>query len=97
MAEDELTVEYDGEALSRYKVECEPATGTGAVGKLRRVKNHVLFENSVIGSQLGLFDLAEVLGEEGWVKFLKLDEYAPQQPRRPNELQQVLFSCKEAI
>jgi len=45
-------------------------------------------------SQLRLFDLGEVLGEEGWMKFLKLDEYAP---RRPDELQQVLFSCTEAI
>jgi len=47
--------------------------------------------------QLRLFDLGEVLGEEGWVKVLKLDEYAPRRPRRPDELQQVLFSYTEAI
>jgi hypothetical protein len=39
----------------------------------------------------------EVLGEEGWVKFLKLDEYAPRYPRHPDELQQVLFAHAEAI
>jgi hypothetical protein len=30
IAEDALTVEYDGEALSRYEVECDPATGVNA-------------------------------------------------------------------
>ncbi len=36
--EDSLTVEYGGEALSRYEVECDPATGVGSVGRLRTVK-----------------------------------------------------------
>ena len=31
------------------------------------------------------------------MKVLKLDEYAPQRPRRPDKLQQVLFSYTEAI
>jgi putative transposase len=97
MAEDSLTVEYGGEALSRYEVECDPATSVGAVGRLRRVKGHTFFETSIILPQLRLFDLGEVLGEEGWIKFLKLDEYAPRWPRRPDELQQVLFSYTEAI
>jgi hypothetical protein len=97
VAEDALTVEYGGEALSRYEVECEPATGTGAVGRLRRIRSHTLFETTIISPQLRLFDLGEVLGEEGWVKFLKLNEYAPRQPRRPDELQQALFSYAEAI
>jgi hypothetical protein len=92
IAEDALTVEYDGEALSRYEVECDPATGVNAVGRLRRVKNHTLFETKIVPPQLRLFDLDEVLGEEGWVTFLKLDEYAPPQPRRSNELQQELFT-----
>ena len=30
-------------------------------------------------------------------RVLKLDEYAPQQSRRPDELQQVLFPYMEAI
>lgn len=95
VSEDALTVEYDGEALSRYEVECEPASGVTAVGRLRRVKGHTLFETTIVPSQLRLFDLSEVLGEEGWVKFLKLEEYAPRQARHPDELQQVLFSYGE--
>jgi hypothetical protein len=43
------------------------------------------------------FDLAEALGEEGWIKFIKLDEYTPRQSRRPEELQQVLLPYPEAI
>ncbi len=97
MAEDSLIVEYDGEALSRYEVECDPATGVGSVGRLRSVKGYTLFETSIVVHQLRLFDLAEVLGEEGWIKVLKLNEYAPPQPRRPGELQQVLFPYTEAI
>jgi putative transposase len=97
VAEDALTVEYGGEALSRYEVECDPASGVGAVGRLRRVKEHTLFETSVVVPQLRLFDLDEALGEEGWMKVLKLDEYAPRKPRRPEQLQQVLFPYTEAI
>src|SRR5215210_1202158 len=41
--------------------------------------------------------LGEVLGDEGWMKFLKLDEYAPRRPRLPNGLQQVLFPHSEAV
>jgi hypothetical protein len=44
--------------------------------------------------QLRLFDLGEVLGEEGRMKVLKLDEFSP---RRPDKLQQVLFSYTETI
>jgi len=95
--EDSLTVEYGGETLSCYEVEGDPASGVGAVGRLRQVKDHTLFETSVVMAQLRLFDLGEVLGEEGWMKVLKLDEYAPRRPRRPDKLQQVLFSYTEAI
>ena len=97
VAEDALTIEYGGEALCRYEVECEPAGGVSSVGRLRSVKECTLFETSVIVAQLRLFDLGEVLGEEGWMKVLKLDEYAPRKPRRPDQLQQVLFSYTEAI
>jgi hypothetical protein len=97
VSEDELTVEYDGETLSHYEVECDPATGTGAVGRLRRVKGHSLYETSFVVPQLRLFDLAEVLGEEGWVKFLTLEEYAPRRPRPADELQQILFAYTEAF
>jgi putative transposase len=97
VAEDSLTVEYGGEALCRYEVECEPANGVSSVGRLRSVKAHTLFETSIIVAQLRLFDLGEVLGEEGWMQVLKLDEYALRQPRRPDELQQVLFPYTEAV
>ena len=97
VAEDALTVEYGGEALCRYEVECDPAGGVSSVGRLRSVKDYTLFESSVIVAQLRLFDLGEVLGEEGWMKVLKLDEYAPRKPRRPDKLQQVLFPYTEAI
>jgi hypothetical protein len=59
-------VEYGGEALSRYEVECDPAVGVSSVGRLREVKGHTLFETSIILSQLRLFNLGEALGEEGW-------------------------------
>ena len=95
--EDSLTVEYGGEALSRYEVECASAVGVGAVGRLREVKGHTLFENSVILPQPRLFDLGEVLGDEGWMKFLKLDEYAPRRIRLLDGLQQVLFPYTEAV
>ena len=42
-------------------------------------------------------DLGKVLGEEGWAKVLKLDEYAPRRPQRPDKLQRVLFSYTEAV
>jgi putative transposase len=97
VAEDSLTVEYGGEALSCYEVECEPATGVSSVGRLRKVKSHTLFEISIVVPQLRLFELGEVLGEEGWIKVLKLEEYAPRLPRRPDKLQQVLFPYTEAV
>jgi hypothetical protein len=92
VAEDSLTIEYGGEALSRYEVECDPAGGVGFVGRLRRVKSHTLFETSIVVSQLRLFDLGEILGEEGWLKALKLEEYAPRRTTRQDALQEVLFA-----
>jgi hypothetical protein len=61
------------------------------------VKAHTLFETSIIVPQPRLFDLGEVLGEQGWIKVLKLEEYAPRKPRRPEQLQQVLFPYTEAV
>lgn len=96
MQEDSLTVEHGYESLSRYKVECDPVAGSSSLDRLQRVKGHMLFETSIILPQPRLFDLGEVLGEEGWRKFLKLDDYAPRQSRRPDKLQQVLFPYMEA-
>jgi len=97
LQEDSLTVEYGGEALSRYEVDYDAAGGKSSYGKLQEVKSPTLFETSLTLDQLKLFSLAEVLGDEGWIKVLKLEEYAPRQPHRPEELQQVLFSYTEAI
>ena len=95
--EDALTVEHGGEALSRYEVECAPAAGASAVGRLRKVKSHTLLENSVAPPQLRLFDLGEILGEEGWLKAIRLRDYTPRSPRSPELLQQVLFPYTQAI
>ncbi|MDQ5810481.1 MAG: hypothetical protein M3358_06990 [Actinomycetota bacterium] len=84
--------EHAGESLSRYEVEHEPSTG-----KLRGVGRPTLFETSIVLGQPRLFDLARALGEEGWLKVLKLGEYAPRKPRRLEALQQVLLAYTEAI
>ncbi len=44
-----------------------------------------------------LFGLAETLGDDGWLKALRLDDYAPRTPRRPAMLQQVLFAYTDAV
>ena len=82
-----LTVEFAGERLARYDVEYSPQTD-----RLREVKRPRLFEtlHLVADVQLKLFDL-EVLGETGWLKALRLDDYAPRSPKRPQSLQEVLF------
>jgi hypothetical protein len=41
--------------------------------------------------------LAQTLGEDGWLKVLRLDNYAPRSSRRPQMLQQVLFTYTDAI
>jgi len=93
-----LTLEYAGELLSRYEVELAKGSGSFAGGRLLTVTRPTLFETSHPRSrpQRRLFGL-EVLGESGWLKALKLEEYAPRRRRRPSALQQVLFSYTEAI
>jgi putative transposase len=83
-----LTVEYDGEPLSRYDVELAPGTG-----ELRSVGRPRLFETSRALAQLRLFALEEA----GWLKALKLEGYAPRAPRRPQALQEVLFAYTEVL
>ena len=43
-----------------------------------------------------LFGLAEGLGEDRWLKMLRLDDYAPRKRQRPGMLQQALFPYGEA-
>jgi len=99
----ELRVDgWSAKAIAGYlgtgrSTECDPPAGVSSVGRLRAVKGHTLFETSIILGQLRLFDLGEALGEEGWIKAIKLDEYAPRLPHGPDKLQQVLFPYAEAI
>lgn len=85
-----LTVEYSGETLSRYEVEYLPETG-----KVRRVGRPTLFETSFASSRPRLFEL-DSLGEGGWLKAVRLEDYSARKPRRPTSLQQVLFPYGEA-
>src|SRR5215218_10561823 len=74
LQEETLSVEYAGESLSSYEVRHDTA-GSGA-SRLREVTTPTLFETFCALRQLRLFDLAEALGEEGWLKVLRLDDYA---------------------
>ncbi|MBA3791471.1 MAG: helix-turn-helix domain-containing protein [Rubrobacter sp.] len=85
-----LTIEHDGETLSRYDVELVPDTG-----KLRSVGRPRLFETSHQRSlpQLRLF----ALDEADWLKIIKLEGYASRRLRPPLALQQVLFPYLDAL
>ena len=63
------------------------------------MRKPTLFETSYdVAGQMRLFGLAETLGEDGWLKVLRLDDYAPRSSRQPEKmLQQVLFTCTDAI
>jgi putative transposase len=89
LQEESLTLEYRGQPLSRYDVAFE-----GGTEDLRAVTRATLFETGHVLSQGRLFTLG-VLGEDGWLKALKLDGYAPRKPFRPQALQGVLFSHGE--
>jgi len=90
-------MEYAGETLSTYEVGSDDAGSGGSAGKLREVRNPTLFETSYALRQLRLFDLAEALGEEGWLKVLRLDDYAARRSWQPETLQQMLFPYTQAI
>ncbi len=85
-------LEHAGEALSRYEVQCEPTTGN-----LTAVSNPNLFETSgrLRQQQPKLFRLQEALGD-GWLKALRLKEYASRNPHQPQVLQQALFTHASA-
>ena len=70
----------------------ESAAGTG---RPRSVGRPRLFETPFAAPQPKLFALA-ALGEAGWLKAVKLEDYAPRKPRRPAMLQQALFPYGEA-
>jgi len=85
LQEKSLTLEYAGEALSRYNVEFLPGST-----KLKGVSGPELFETPRVLAQLRLFRL-ETLGEKGWLKLLKLDEYTARGSQRSVALQGSLF------
>lgn len=83
---DVLTMEYAGEPLARYEVHYSPSHA-----ELRKVGRATLFENSSVVNQPRLFDLTATLGEKGWLKALRLKNYAPRRSHRLPALQDVLF------
>jgi hypothetical protein len=82
--------------LSRYEVECLPG-GVRAAGKLKEVRCLELLETAHSLPQLRLFGLEEALGADGWLKALKLDEYAPRRFGQAQALQEVLFPYASAL
>ena len=93
LQEKSLMLEHAGEVLSRYEVEFLPGSD-----KLREVRKPSLFETPHRRNrpQGRLFGLNEILGD-GWLKALKLEEYAPRRPRRPQALQEVLSPYLDAL
>jgi transposase len=89
---DALTAEFAGETLARYEVAYSPSAG-----RLREVKSARLFATRYGPLQLRLFELGDALGETGWLKALKMDEYAPRLSRAQGSAQQTLFPYAEAL
>ena len=92
LAPEALTVEFAGEPLARYEVQYSPGNA-----ELRKVGRAILFETSVVAHQPRLFDLTEALGEKGWLKALRLEDYVMREPRQPQMLQEMLFSFFDAV
>jgi hypothetical protein len=66
-------------------------------GRLLEVRKPTLFETPFVGGQMRLFGLAEILGEDGWLKALRLEVYALRRSSRSKMLQQVLFAYTDAV
>ncbi len=97
LLENTLTVEHAGEPLSAFEVAYDAAGGRSGSGRLLRVGKPTLFETSFAWGQPRLFGLAETLGDDGWLKALRLEDYAPRNARRPEMLQQALFAYTDAV
>jgi hypothetical protein len=82
-----LVAEFAGETLARYEVAYSPSPG-----RLREVKSPRIFATRYGSWQLRLFGMKEILGETGWLKAIKMDEYATRGSRMQHSGQQVLFS-----
>ena len=90
LGDGKMALEYGGQTLSRYDV------SLSREAKLQAVTNPRLFATPYGTAQLRLFELEEALGEGGWLKALRLEGYAARR-RRPEALQQTLFSYLEAL
>jgi putative transposase len=101
LLENTLTLEHAGEPLSADEVAHDaagsPDDARGRSGRLAAVRKPTLFETSYVAGQMRLFGLAETLGEDGWLKVLRLEDYAPRSSCQPEMLQQVLFTYTDAI
>jgi hypothetical protein len=101
LLENTLTLEHAGEPLSACEVAHDaagsPDDARGRSGRLAAVRKPTLFETPYVAGQMRLFGLAETLGEDGWLKVLGLENYAPRSSRQPERLQQVLFTYTDAI
>ena len=81
-------MEYGRETLSSYEVK-RAGSGvgnyggsSGGAGKLEEVTKPTLLETSYQQPHLKLVELVEILGNTGWLKVLRLDDYAARKPRR---------------
>ena len=97
LGSDGLVVEYGGQTLSRYDVSL--TSGAGGKRSLENVTNPRLFTTSHGQNwpQLRLFELEEMLGEGGWLKALRLEDYAMRKRLKPQMLQEMLFSYLDAV
>jgi putative transposase len=91
LGDGEMAIEYDGRTLSRYDI------SLSREAKLKVVTNPRLFATGYRSQQLSLFAPQEALGDPGWLKVLRLEEYAARSRRRPETLQQTLFPYLEAL
>ncbi len=96
LQENTLTVEHAGRSLSAYEIAYDADGGQAGSGRLLEVSKPTLFETPFASSQLRLFGLSEGLGEDGWLRVLRLEDYADRRPRLPSMLQQALFPYHEA-
>ena len=88
-------MEHAGEPLSAYEVAHQQVGGRSGSGRLLEVRKPTLFETPFAPGQPRLFGLAETLGDDGWLKALRLEDYAPRRAR-PEMRQQVLFAFTDA-
>jgi hypothetical protein len=92
LLESTLTVEHASEPLSAYEVRYDAADW-----KLLGVGKPTLFRTPFAARQMRLFGLTKGLGEDGWLKALRLEDYAPRRSGRQEMLQQVLFAYTDAL